>query len=317
MLTGRGRVGGLVGPPTVGAAQQRADVVTLAVAVLSASTAGPLIAATAAPALAIAFWRNGLAAVALVPPALLRCRRELRGMPLRVLGCSLLAGAFLAAHFATFTPSLRFTSVASAAALVCSQSVWAAMFSRLLGERLSGRAWIGVAVALCGVLLVTGVDLSLTPRALLGDLLALLGGMFGGAYIVAGSLCRRHLSTAAYTLLCYGTSAALLLVLCLLTGQALTGYASADWLRIVALAVVAQLLGHSLFNLALRSTSPTVVSLVTLFTVPLAAAIAAVALGQLPPVATLPALALLLAGVGLVVTARNTSVPAQDRSPSP
>jgi drug/metabolite transporter (DMT)-like permease len=167
------------------------------------------------------------------------------------------------------------------------------------------------------VLLVTGVDISLTPRALLGDLLAFLGGMFGGAYIVAGSLCRRHLSTSAYTLLCYGTSAVLLLVLCLLTGTALTGYAPADWLRIAALAVVAQLMGHSLFNLALRSTSPTVVSLVTLFTVPLAAAIAAVVLGQFPPVATVPALALLLAGVGLVVTARSATVSPQVPSAVP
>ena len=58
-------------------------------------------------------------------------------------------------------------------------------------------------------------------------------------------------------------------------------------------------------------------SLVTLFTVPLAAAIAALALGQLPPVATLPALALLLAGVGLVVTARSANVPAQEPSSSP
>ncbi len=294
-----------------GPAPRRGDALALTIAVLSTSTAGPLIAATTAPALAIAFWRNGLAAALLLVPALFRCRRELRGMSVRVLGGSLLAGTFLAAHFATFTPSLRFTSVASAAALVCSSAVWAAIFSRFLGERLSLRAWMGVGVALGGVLLLTGLDLSVTPRALLGDLLALLGGMFGGAYVVAGGRCRRHLSTTSYTLLCYGSAAGILLLVCVLTGQPLTGYAPADWVRIIALAVVAQLLGHSLFNLALRSTSATLVSLVTLFTVPLAAVIAALALGQLPPLATLPALALLLVGVGLVVTAQSTTAPAE------
>ncbi|MFD2092879.1 DMT family transporter [Blastococcus deserti] len=313
MLTRRAATGHPVASGTGHPAPRRGDALALTIAVLCTSTAGPLIAATAAPALAIAFWRNGLAAAVLLVPALFRCRRELRGMSVGVLGGSLLAGTFLAAHFATFTPSLRFTSVASAAALVCSSAVWAAIFSRFLGERLSLRAWIGVAVALCGVLLLTGLDLSVTPRALLGDLLALLGGMFGGAYVVAGGRCRQHLSTTAYTLLCYGSAAGILLLVCVLMGQPLTGYAPADWVRIIALAVFAQLLGHSLFNLALRSTSATVVSLVTLFTVPLAAIIAAVALGQLPPVTTLPALVLLLAGVGLVVTARSTTVPAEHR----
>ena len=66
-----------------------------------------------------------------------------------------------------------------------------------------------------------------------------------------------------------------------------------------------QLLGHSLLNLVLRSISPTLVSLSTLFTVPLSALIAAFALGQTPPVEAIPALALLLAGTALVISARE------------
>jgi hypothetical protein len=41
------------------------------------------------------------------------------------------------------------------------------------------------------------------------------------------------------------------------------------------------------------------------FTVPLAAVIAAAALGQTPPAAAVPALGLLLAGTALVITARE------------
>ena len=69
--------------------------------------------------------------------------------------------------------------------------------------------------------------------------------------------------------------------------------------------MLGQLLGHSLFNLVLRSISPTIVSLASLFTVPLAAVIAAIALGQTPPAAAVPALALLLAGTALVISARE------------
>ena len=88
------------------------------------------------------------------------------------------------------------------------------MFGRLLGERLPRRAWIGTATCLVGVLLVTGVDASLDARALGGDVLALAGGMFGGAYIVTGGFARRELPTVAYTSLCYGVCGVLLLVVC-------------------------------------------------------------------------------------------------------
>ena len=70
----------------------------------------------------------------------------------------------------------------------------------LLAERLPGRAWdFGTAICLVGVLLVTGVDVSLSERALGGDALALAAGVFGGVYIVTGGFVRRDTSTIAYT----------------------------------------------------------------------------------------------------------------------
>src|SRR5689334_18540144 len=57
-----------------------ADIALLAVAVCAVGTSGPLIAATAAPALAIALWRNVFGAAALAPAAFFRHLREFRGM---------------------------------------------------------------------------------------------------------------------------------------------------------------------------------------------------------------------------------------------
>src|SRR5262245_14934021 len=165
------------------------DLALLAIGVVCASTSPPLIAATAAPALAIAFWRTGAAALLLAPVALKR-----RDVPRTVPRLALLAGAALTAHFACFVPSLSNTSVASSAALVSSQAVWAGLLGRALGERLGRRAWTGTALCLAGVLLVTGVDVSLSARALAGDVLALLAGVFGGAYMVTGGFARRELS---------------------------------------------------------------------------------------------------------------------------
>jgi len=185
------------------------------------------------------------------------------------------------------------------------QAVRAGVFGRILGERLPRRAWIGTAICLGGVLMVTGVDASLDARALGGDLLALAGGVFGGAYIVTGGFARRELSTVAYTSLCYGVCGVILLVVCVVTGNALAGYSIGAWVRIAALMLTGQLLAHSLMNFVLRSISPTIVSLATLFTVPGATLIAAATLGVTPPIETVPAMALLLAGTAIVISARE------------
>jgi drug/metabolite transporter (DMT)-like permease len=79
---------------------------------------------------------------------------------------------------------------------------------------------------------------------------------------------------------------------------------------LVAVTVAAQLLGHSVFNHLLAVMSPTLVSLVLLLEVPGAALLAAVFLGQAPPVGVYAGLALIVAGLALVVV-RGGAVPAE------
>ena len=282
---------------------QGTDALLLSIAVVAVSTSGPLIAATAAPALAIAFWRNAMASGLLLPVVLATCRDELRALDRRELRWAGLAGLFLALHFATWIPSLGYTSVASATALVATQPVWAALLSTLRGAPVSRPVWVGIGVAMAGALLLAGVDLRISPEALLGDLLAVAGGAFAAAYMVAGSEVRRSVSTTTYTFLCYSVTALIMLGVCLAWGQQLTGYDARTWLQLVALTVGAQLLGHSLCNLVLRSTSVTVVSLALLLEIPGAALIAFVFLGQIPPLLALPAAVLLVAGLALVIRA--------------
>jgi len=281
-----------------------ADGLLLVVAIAAVSTSGPLIAAAAAvPALAIAFWRNALAGAVLVPAALLTRRHELRGLDRREGRLAVLAGALLALHFATWTPALGLTTVASATALVSTQPVWAALLATLRGEPVSRRVWTGIAVAMGGAVLLTGADLRVSGAALLGDLLAVLGGMSAAAYMTAGSEIRRSVSTTTYTALCYSLTALLLLAGCLAFRQQLGGYAAADWVKLLALTGGAQLLGHSLFNVVLRDLSPTTVSLTLLLEIPGAALLAAVFLGQRPSLLTLPGAALLVVGIALVIRA--------------
>lgn len=283
----------------------------MAVGTAAVSTSGPLMAAIAAPALAVAMWRNVLALAVIWPAAAFTRRTELRELSRGELGWAGVAGVFLALHFATWVPSLRFTTVASATAIVATQPVWVALIARVTGHHVPRRAWLGIAIAVVGVIVLTGVDFSLESRALAGDLLALLGGVFAAFYTVSGARVRRTVSTTSYTALCYSTAAVALLVACLVGGLRLRDdYGGKTWLQLAALTLGAQLLGHSVFNAVLRSTGPTVVSLVLLLEVPGAALIAAFAIGQTPPVAAVPAALLLLVGLGIVISSAGEDVEA-------
>ena len=296
--------------PAVGR-PEGSDALLLVVALTAVSTSGPLIAAAAVPALAIAFWRNALAAGLLLPVVWLRCRDELRGLDRREKRLAALAGLLLALHFATWTPALTYTSVASATALVATQPVWAALISGVRGVPVGRAVWVGIAVAMSGALLLAGVDLQVSGRALVGDLLAVAGGAFAALYMTAGSEVRRSVSTTTYTALCYSTTALLLLVVCVVFRQPLSGYDAEDWGRLVALTLGAQLLGHSLFNRVLKNVGPTVVSMLILLEIPGAALIAAVFLDQRPPLLAVPAAVLLVAGLALVIRAGS-----RDTTPS-
>src|SRR5436305_8714316 len=128
-------------------------VASLMIALLAVSSSAPLIAYAAAPALAIAFWRNALAVGLLAPVTAARRRDEVRGLDRRRLLLCGLAGVALAAHFGTWVPSVKLTTAATATALVCTQPVWAALIAVAGRVPVAGSTWVGIAVAVVGAAL--------------------------------------------------------------------------------------------------------------------------------------------------------------------
>ena len=273
----------------------------MAVAVLGISLSGPLTALVTAPVLAIAFWRNAAGSAVLLPFLLTRERATLTGLRLRDLRSSVLAGLFLAAHFAAWLPSLSMTTVAASIALVTTTPIWTALAARLAGVRLPAAVWWGLALAVVGAALIAGVDVTVSWEAVAGDGLALLGAIAAGGYVLAGARARERLATSAYTVVCYSTCALVLAVAALVVGVPLAGFSARDWWLIAGITFVAQLLGHTLLNLVLSSVGPTVVSLAVLLEVPGSLIVALVLLDQAPPLLALPGMAAVVAGVALVV----------------
>lgn len=292
----------------------RTDLTALAIAIVAVSSSGPMIAACAAPALAIAFWRCFIGATVTAPFAWLKNQEIWRNLTKRDLVGAALAGFFLGLHFAAWIPSLRYTSIAASTAIVATQVVWAALIAHGLGVKAPGKEWFGIAISLIGVIMLTGIDVSLNPTALIGDLLALLGAMLAAAYMTVGQRVRKNIPTSVYTTLVYAAAAVVLLVFVLASDSPLTGYAARDWILILGLTAIAQLLGHTLMNMALRSLSATTISLAILLEMPGAVLIAWFWPGQQPPWQIFPAVVLIMTGLVIVISSTRAGYAKTDQA---
>ncbi|MFM6978008.1 MAG: DMT family transporter [Micrococcales bacterium] len=288
--------------PTLNHGHRRTDLVGLLIAVVFASSAATLMHANEAPSLAIAFWRNALAAVVLLP-MVFKHRPEIRKLSKAQWRPIAAAGLFLGIHFATWVPSVKLTSIASATALVSTQVVFAALFAVLAGRKAPRIQALGIAVALVGVVVLTGIDFSISPTAIAGDLLALIGAVLVAAYMHNGQKVRSLLPLTVFTGLVYLIAAITLLIVCLAMGVPLFGYSLNSWLLIFAVTIFAQFGGHTFYNRALRSFSPTAVSISILFQIPVATIIGWIFVGQAPSVELIPA-AILIA-IGMIIVIRS------------
>jgi drug/metabolite transporter (DMT)-like permease len=274
------------------------------VAVLGVSASGPLMAGASAPALAIGFWRNALGTAAVAPFAVTNAPRELALLGRTGWRTTFFAGVMLALHFATWCTALKMTSVAAATAMVSMQVVFVVLIDRLRGDIAPRSVVGGIGLAIAGVLVITGVDFSLSARALGGDLLGLAGGLTAALYLMAGSRVRERVSTTSYTVACYGICAASLAVACLVGQVEMVDFTAHTWLAILGVTICAQLLGHSVLNHLLAVMSPGLIALLLLLEVPGAALLAGLFLDQTPPLGVYVGLALILVGLAVVVLRR-------------
>jgi drug/metabolite transporter (DMT)-like permease len=286
----------------------RRQATLLVVGVLAVSFSAVLVVlAGDTPPLAIAFYRCAMAATVLVPLALVHHRDELRGLSRRQWRLALLSGGFLAAHFATWIPSLSYTSVAASSVLVTTQPLWVALFGRLVGERTSRRAMIGIGVAFAGTIVVAGGDVGGSGRALLGDALAIAGAICGAGYVLSGRNLRQRVSVVPYTAVVYATAAAILAVVLLVSGTPFTGYAPKIWLLFVLITIGPQFLGHTVFNYLLGHLEASVVAIAIMAEPVGATLLAFVILGTAPSVSAVAGGALILAGVYVAIATGTRS----------
>jgi drug/metabolite transporter (DMT)-like permease len=233
--------------------------------VLAISTGAILIRlAEEAPALVIAAYRVGIAAVILFPIALAKARDELLSLSKSDVRIALIAGFFLALHFAAWVSSLKYTSIANSVVLVNTSPLWVGILAPIITkEKIKRLVVLSIFMSILGAFIIGYGDYTQENSALRGDFLALAGGFSMAGYLLMGKKLRQKLSLIAYVSVCYGSSAIILWALVIILDFPIWGFSGQTVAAFFSMALFPQLIGHSCYNWALKyfSTSFVAVSL--------------------------------------------------------
>jgi drug/metabolite transporter (DMT)-like permease len=283
----------------------------LTLALIGISFAAPLVRLSHAHPLAIAVWR--LFFSLLVIAAILRLNRgweQWRRLNRHGIVLALAGGVMLALHFWSWNASVAMTTIAASVVLVNIQPVIVAGASALWLHESPNRAqWLGIALAMLGASVVAWGNIDpaasiATNRALLGDALALFGGITAAIYYLAGRRLRQTLDLWPYVALVYGACFVTLLGIAAATRVPLLYQPPRELAIFAALALGPMLLGHTGMNWALRYLPAYAVNLTVLGEPVGATLLAAVLPGirEVPPLLTLAGGTMVLGGILLALT---------------
>jgi drug/metabolite transporter (DMT)-like permease len=277
----------------------------LLIGVLAVSSAAIFIKhaqAAGADSLAIAAGRLGLASLVLFPIAAYFSwavwRTLSRADWLKIIAC----GFLLAAHFALWISSLKLTSVAISTVFASTTPIWVALGAWFIyRERLGHLGYLGLALALGGSM-VLGLNggQAQTGGFFWGAFLSVSSAWMVAAYFLISQGLRQRLNTLAFIGLTFSIAALFLILTCLFTQTPLLGLPQPAYQSMLLLALIPQLIGHSVLNWAIPKLGATVVT-VSVLGEPVGAALLAVWLLSEPVSGTMVLLfGVILTGILLV-----------------
>ena len=229
--------------------------------VVAMSTSAIFVRYSTAPSMVLVLYRMLLAVILLTPSTLLKNKEELRSLEKRDWLLCAVSGIFLGFHFISYFESLKWTSIAAAVVLSDTEVLFVALATlAIFRKRISGRAWLAIALAFGGSVVIAAAETAAGANPLRGNLLGLSAAALMAVYTMIGSVCRRKVSTTVYTFLVYCAAALTVAAAAIVSGTPVFGYGALNLGIGLGLAVFPTLLGHSVFSWGLKYLPPTFIA---------------------------------------------------------
>ncbi len=285
---------------------KQTPLIALFISIIGVSFAAVIIKTCTAQPLLISFYRLLFTTTLLLPVFLLipRFRAQLKQITIKELVLMTIIGIILAFHFMFWISSLQFTSVASSVILVTSHPILVAPLSYIfLKEKISKTNIAGIFISLSGVFVLVYGNYSgaFDQTSLYGNILAFLGGVAAGLYILGGRYMRRTVSVIIYALIVYAISTIVLLGFIGISQTHLFAITTQDIFLILIMAIVSGIGGHTLYNWSLAHIRASLAS-VALLGEPIGSAFLALLIpwiNEIPTIWTLIGGGIVLTGVYL------------------
>lgn len=233
----------------------------LALALCSVSTTSLVVRHLAAvPAVVMAFWRMFTAGTilwgysAIKPAGKLNSKNRIH---------IILAGLFLGCHFACFFAGVRLTTIANATLLGNVSPMFTVLMERFQGQPWNRSIIMGLVLSLTGAIVVQGADMT-NPGNTSGNLLALLSSLFMALAWIQAKRIRRNTDTIIYSRHLFIIAAATILIVLFFLGDSPLNFDLNHLPWFLFLGFVPSILGHNLFNYAVKFISSTAVASVVL-----------------------------------------------------
>lgn len=201
--------------------------VALGLGVVCIACSAIFVKVAALPGSSSAFYRMLIASAVAIPWCLVkRPSRPSRNAVLLTLA----GGMFLAITLALWQVALLITSATNATLLGNVTPMWVALGALMLfRERLGSYLWLGLVLALAGMVLVVSGGGRRFVSFNHGDMLAVGASFFYAVYFLVTQRVRAGMDTLTFLALSAASGVVLLLAVCVVSGAPLSGFSARAW----------------------------------------------------------------------------------------
>jgi len=199
--------------------------------------------------LAMGFYRLGFSVLIFAVPVILGGHKGFKGLTRKDYLCCVISGFFLFCHFFCWFTAVKNTSIASAIVLCSFHPLVILFFTYVfMKQKVSIKAVIGILIALAGGAVIAGVNQTLEGNYIMGDIAAFMAAVLFGGYFIMGQIMRAKIPTLNYVFIVFGSCFLFFTIAMFLTGTPFTGYSSQDYLWILVMTLVCQVIAHTMYN---------------------------------------------------------------------